>query len=182
MSMQLNGPAAGTGYDQVVVNSTATSGATVDLGTGTATLSLSLGFAPTAHSVFWLINNTSSLANSTTGAFAGLPEGATVPLGSFGGVAFTGTISYRGDFESNNPAAGTGNDVVIYNVTGCGAADFNCDGDVATDADIEAFFACLAGTCPPAPCPSTADFNGDGDVATDADIEAFFRVLGGGRC
>jgi hypothetical protein len=64
----------------------------------------------------------------------------------------------------------------------CGSADFNCDGDTGTDADIEAFFTCLAGTCPQAPCGSTADFNGDGDVGTDADIEAFFRVLGGGTC
>jgi uncharacterized membrane protein len=62
----------------------------------------------------------------------------------------------------------------------CGSADFNGDGDVGTDADIEAFFACLAGNC----CPTcgSADFNGDGDVGTDADIEAFFRVLAGGDC
>jgi hypothetical protein len=53
---------------------------------------------------------------------------------------------------------------------------------VATDADIEAFFACLAGICPAAPCTGGADFNGDGDTGTDADIEAFFRVLGGGTC
>ena len=65
---------------------------------------------------------------------------------------------------------------------GCGSADFNCDGDVGTDADIEAFFACLAGSCPPAPCMSSADFNGDGDTGTDSDIEAFFRVLAGGGC
>jgi probable HAF family extracellular repeat protein len=64
----------------------------------------------------------------------------------------------------------------------CGSADFDCDGDLGTDADIEAFFACLAGNCPPPPCTGTADFNGDGDVGTDADIEAFFRVLGGGTC
>jgi hypothetical protein len=64
----------------------------------------------------------------------------------------------------------------------CGSADFNCDGDVGTDADIEAFFSCLAGNCPAAPCTSTADFNSDGDIGTDADIEAFFRVLGGGTC
>jgi hypothetical protein len=64
----------------------------------------------------------------------------------------------------------------------CGSADFNCDGDTATDADIEAFFACLAGTCPGSPCQSSADFDGDGDSATDADIEAFFRVLAGGTC
>jgi glucose/arabinose dehydrogenase len=64
----------------------------------------------------------------------------------------------------------------------CGTADFNCDGDTGTDADIESFFTCLAGTCPPAPCYNSADFNGDGDTGTDADIEAFFRVLGGGAC
>jgi hypothetical protein len=59
-------------------------------------------------------------------------------------------------------------------------ADFNGDGAVGTDADIEAFFACLAGSCC-ANCGS-ADFNGDGAVGTDADIEAFFRVLAGGPC
>jgi hypothetical protein len=62
----------------------------------------------------------------------------------------------------------------------CGHADFNGDGDVGTDADIEAFFACLAGNC----CPTcgSADFNHNGDIGTDQDIEAFFRVLGGGPC
>jgi hypothetical protein len=59
-------------------------------------------------------------------------------------------------------------------------ADFDGDGDAATDADIEAFFACLAGDC----CGTcaTSDFDRDGDAATDADIEAFFRVLAGGSC
>ena len=59
-------------------------------------------------------------------------------------------------------------------------ADFNHDGDPGTDADIEAFFACLGGSC----CQTcgTADFNGDGDVGTDQDIDSFFRVLGGGAC
>jgi hypothetical protein len=59
-------------------------------------------------------------------------------------------------------------------------ADFDGDGDVGTDADIEAFFACLGGDC----CPTcgSADFDGDGDTGTDADTEAFFRVLGGGAC
>jgi probable HAF family extracellular repeat protein len=66
--------------------------------------------------------------------------------------------------------------------TTCCRADFDCDGDDRTDHDIESFFACLAGNCPPPPCDSTADFNGDGDPATDADIEAFFRVLAGGSC
>ncbi len=58
----------------------------------------------------------------------------------------------------------------------CGSADFNCDGDVGTDQDIEAFFAALSGG------PGSADFNRDGDVGTDQDIEAFFRVLAGQSC
>jgi hypothetical protein len=59
-------------------------------------------------------------------------------------------------------------------------ADFNGDGAVGTDADIEAFFACLGGSC----CPTcgSADFNGDGSIGTDADIESFFRVLAGQPC
>jgi hypothetical protein len=60
------------------------------------------------------------------------------------------------------------------------SADFNHDGDIGTDTDIEAFFSCLAGNCCAA-CGS-ADFNGDGDIGTDADIESFFRVLAGGAC
>jgi hypothetical protein len=73
-------------------------------------------------------------------------------------------------------------DITYTQLPNCGSADFDCDGDVGTDADIEAFFRCLGGTCPPPPCTSNADFNGDGDTGTDADIEAFFRVLGGGTC
>jgi hypothetical protein len=58
--------------------------------------------------------------------------------------------------------------------------DFNGDGDPGTDADIEAFFACVAGNC----CETcaSADFDGDGDIGTEADIEAFFRVLAGHPC
>jgi hypothetical protein len=69
--------------------------------------------------------------------------------------------------------------IVTYRLSRC-TADFNRDGDSATDADIEKFFACLAGNC----CPTCdgPDFNGDGDDATDADIESFFRVLAGGSC
>ena len=59
-------------------------------------------------------------------------------------------------------------------------ADFDHDGDVGTDTDIEAFFECLSGSC----CPTcgSPDFDGDGDVGTDTDIEVFFRVLGGLPC
>ncbi len=64
----------------------------------------------------------------------------------------------------------------------CGTSDFDGDGDSATDADIEAFFACLAGSCCPTCWQGGSDFDGDGDSATDADIEAFFRVLAGNPC
>jgi hypothetical protein len=69
---------------------------------------------------------------------------------------------------------------LITRIVGRCTPDFNQDGDPGTDADIEAFFACLGGDC----CVSCgdADFNGDGDVGTDADIDSFFRVLGGGSC
>jgi hypothetical protein len=84
-----------------------------------------------------------------------------------------------------NEASGTirGGPAVLparIHVQACGSADFNYDGDAGTDADIETFFACLAGNC----CGTcgSADFNGDGDMGTDADIEAFFRVLAGGSC
>lgn len=61
-------------------------------------------------------------------------------------------------------------------VTWAGPADPNCDGDLGTDADIDAFFACLSGHC----CATcTADFNGDGDLGTDSDIAAFWAAFGG---
>ena len=64
----------------------------------------------------------------------------------------------------------------------CGTADFDGDGDIGTDADIEAFFACLAGNCCATCYAGGADFDADGDIGTDADIESFFRVLAGGPC
>jgi hypothetical protein len=64
----------------------------------------------------------------------------------------------------------------------CGTADFDGDGDTGTDADIEAFFACLAGNCCASCFVGGSDFNGDGDIGTDADIESFFRVLAGMPC
>jgi hypothetical protein len=59
-------------------------------------------------------------------------------------------------------------------------ADFNNDGDIGTDADIQDFFSCLGGGCCDSCC--TVDINQDGDIGTDADIEAFFRTLASGSC
>ncbi|HYE63016.1 MAG TPA: DVUA0089 family protein [Phycisphaerales bacterium] len=88
---------------------------------------------------------------------------------------------------SGTPFDGGGDYIVIlsgvcYAGLGCGPQDFDGDGDIGTDADIEAFFRCLGGNCCPTCWPGGADFNGDGDIGMDADIEAFFRVLGGSAC
>lgn len=57
-----------------------------------------------------------------------------------------------------------------------GDTDVNMDGDNGTDADIEEFFAAIAGR---GTHTGSSDWNADGDVGTDADIEAFYRSLAG---
>ena len=94
----------------------------------------------------------------------------------------TSTAPTRGVYTwpVSNGCGSTLSNAATLTVQCCGHADFNHDGDLGTDADIAAFFACLAGNC----CPNcgSVDFNGDGDLGTDADIAAFFRILGGGGC
>ncbi|HYE62524.1 MAG TPA: PQQ-binding-like beta-propeller repeat protein [Phycisphaerales bacterium] len=92
------------------------------------------------------------------------------------------------------PALGEGGTLVVAGVgtnifalrtdrpPACGTADYNGDGDIGTDQDIEAFFACLGGSCCATCFEGGSDFNADGDAGTDQDIESFFRVLGGGPC
>jgi hypothetical protein len=76
------------------------------------------------------------------------------------------------------PAFGAG--MLGLDPAGCCTNDFNHNGEIVEDSDIEDFFRCLGGDC----CSSCAgpDFNCDGDAATDADIESFFRVYAGGPC
>ena len=117
-------------------------------------------------------------------------DGTTLTLGSGTGSPRTSIV---GNIALNNAnqiafigrlSDGTDALIIATPVTGtaCGTADFDGDGDSGTDADIEAFFACLAGNCCGACWHLGADFNADGDAGTDADIEAFFRVLAGGDC
>jgi hypothetical protein len=91
---------------------------------------------------------------------------------------------YRRDTETGNTTIVLDGPQFHYitelNLLPCSCTDYDGDGDVGTDADIEAFFACLGGNCC-ATC-GPADIDGDGDVGTDADIEAFFRYLGGVPC
>jgi hypothetical protein len=98
----------------------------------------------------------------------------------------TGTVAH----SISGPSLGTGNTSRRISSIApqspcavvCGTADFDGDGDTGTDADIEAFFACLAGNCCATCYSGGADFDADGDTGTDADIESFFRVLAGGPC
>ena len=88
-SFELDGTTAGTQYDQIEVNGS------VDL--GGATLSLDLGYTPTAGDTYVIIENDG--ADLITGIFNGLAEGATL---TSDGQQFT--ISYTG---------GDGNDVLL---------------------------------------------------------------------
>src|SRR5262249_34530615 len=87
-TVQLNGLTAGTQYDQL------NAGGNVVL--GGATLNVSVGFSPVAGNTFTIIQHTSG---TTSGAFAGLAQGAT-----FTANAVTFQISYTG---------GSGQDVVL---------------------------------------------------------------------
>jgi autotransporter-associated beta strand protein len=87
--VELNGPTAGTQYDQADV------AGIVSL--GDATLSVSLGFLPPSVTMFTIINN--DLSDPVSGMFNGLPEGA---MFTASGESFT--ISYQ---------SGDGNDVVL---------------------------------------------------------------------
>jgi autotransporter-associated beta strand protein len=69
--VRLNGPTAGTGYDQLQVTGT------VDLGGATLNASLSPTFLPALGSAFTIISSTDTLS----GTFAGHPDGDTFLLG-----------------------------------------------------------------------------------------------------
>jgi hypothetical protein len=105
-------------------------------------------------------------------------SGTRTPVLSLSGARQSDCSRYRLRVRQQGACADVLSDEIALVV--CASPDFNHDGDVATDADIEAFFACLAGNCCPA-CDS-ADVNSDGDVATDRDIEAFFSLLAGNGC
>lgn len=93
LSMELNGTAPGTGYDQLDV--------TGAVNLGGARLSIASTFTPAPRASFTLVLNDG--ADPVVGTFAGLAEGATVKVS---GRDFT--ISYRG---------GDGNDVVLADTT-----------------------------------------------------------------
>jgi len=114
----------------------------------------------------------------------GTAAGCTSNQARVSNLAITGNVWIRvASSNTNAPTSGSFQLTVTGTPTPCcGTSDYNGDNDFGTDADIEAFFACLGGTCCPTCFFGGSDFNGDGDFGTDQDIEAFFRVLAGGNC
>ena len=97
-SIAINGPTAGTNYDQLAV------AGTVDITGATLAATLGSGYTPAAGTQFVIINNDGT--DPVSGTFAGLAEAAVV---SISGLDFS--ISYVG---------GTGNDVVLTRVNAPG--------------------------------------------------------------
>lgn len=93
VNIEINGPAPGTGHDQLNVTGT------VNL--GSATLNVTTGYAVPGSSQYVIVNNDGS--DPVVGTFAGLGEGSTFIVS---GTTFS--ISYVG---------GTGNDVVLTAAT-----------------------------------------------------------------
>ena len=82
--VDLSGAIAGSGYSQVALNS----GGSANL--NNATLTTTLNYAPSIGDTFTIITG-----GTVTGTFAGLPQGATVNLGTFMGTPYTATIAYN---------------------------------------------------------------------------------------
>jgi hypothetical protein len=102
-AVDLDGPVAGSSYDQLAVTGT--------VSLGGATLVLAGGFTPAPGAVLVLVSNDGS--DAVAPGFAGLPEGSPVNVGGFAGF-----LSYAG---------GDGNDVTVTAsgpVSASGAGDY----------------------------------------------------------
>jgi autotransporter-associated beta strand protein len=94
-AVEINSAAAGTGYDQLVVNGASN---TVALA-GTLALTVSPSYTP-AGDAFWIVvNNTTSSLSTSFGSVTGLPDGW--------------NVLYNVDYDTNNLTPGSGNDVAV---------------------------------------------------------------------
>ncbi|MFT3879885.1 MAG: autotransporter-associated beta strand repeat-containing protein [Gemmatales bacterium] len=101
-NVEINGgTTAGTDYDQLRV------GAGGSLNLNGATLTATLGFTPVGTEKIFITDDL--FAGNLTGTFNGYAEGSSITIG-----AYTGTISYLGDFSTLNTFGG--NDIVIFNL------------------------------------------------------------------
>jgi hypothetical protein len=172
-----------------------------DRAAGTLTLPMPAGASmtdyafhhPLAHSgepysnAPWDFTRAGTSVSFFTDSYAIDPNANAIRWGTMYNFGFTSTAAPGpGDATLGLFRPGPGDSITFSGLTVPAVApcsgDFNRDGQTGTEADIESFFACLAGNCCAACDPHGADFDADGDSATDADIEAFFRVLAGGSC
>jgi hypothetical protein len=93
LNLNINSNTPMTGYDQVFDTGTVT--------LGNASLTLTLGYAPTSGQTFTIMDNGS--AGAVVGTFNGIAQGGSVTA-TYNSVVYTFTVSYTG---------GTGNDVVL---------------------------------------------------------------------
>ncbi len=149
-------------------------------------------YVSTAAPVGGVISTAYLAGSTTTGAAGGAAGVATITWPINPGFVTAGQVLYAQWVIADPTAPGGLSRSTVAQIpvfcgpmgcpSQCATSDFDGDGDSGTDADIEAFFACMAGNCCPTCWSLGADFDGDGDTGTDADIEAFFRVLAGGAC
>ncbi len=83
-------------------------------------------------------------ANLTDG---GSLAGATGPTLTISAAQPYGDAGSYDVIVGNSCGTATSDPAMLTVGPSCGSADFNGDGDLGTDADIEAFFACLSGAC-----------------------------------
>ncbi len=159
--------------------------------TGGIQQTLTVAAGSTVQVSFWYESEFGDVPNSLVATLGSVQLVSLNDITNLNYVQFTATVTVAETnpvlmFTFSDPLDYIDLDDVSVIVVGggnpCGTADFDGDGDTGTDADIEAFFACLGGNCCATCYSGGADFNGDGDTGTDADIEAFFRVLSGGNC
>lgn len=114
-NLEINGFNVGTEYDRLVVNGTVTNAGNINV----AFDSWAAPYVPyTGNDADPYLNDTwfilSNDGTDATAAFANAAEGATISVGTVGGIAHTAQITYFADLATGSLTGG--NDVALYNL------------------------------------------------------------------
>lgn len=114
-NVEINGFTVGTEYDRLVVNGTVTNAGNINV----AFDSWAAPYVPyTGNDADPYLNDTwfilSNDGSDATAAFANAAEGATISVGTVGGIAHTAQITYFADLATGSLTGG--NDVALYNL------------------------------------------------------------------